>query len=216
MKETIKIALILFVITLVAGALLGIVYEVTKEPIRVQKALAEQRANQEAYPSATFTEYEAFDKAEADAILAGDENYAKVSIDDVKVAEIGGAPVGYVLQITSMGYGDDITWTLGITNEGQVNGISLISINETPGLGMNAEKVLVPQFDDVDIPPSLFTVIRSTDTLPETIDAISGATITTRAITNGVNAGLAYYEQVLSGSDLTGSLSDSDDGKEVS
>ena len=125
MKETIKNALILFVITLVAGALLGIVYEVTKEPIRVQKALAEQRANQEAYPSATFTEYEAFDKAEADAILAGDENYAKVSIDDVKVAEIGGAPVGYVLQITSMGYGDDITWTLGITNEGQVNGISL-------------------------------------------------------------------------------------------
>ena len=203
MKDTIKNALILFVITLVAGALLGIVYEVTKEPIRVQKALAEQKANQEAYPSATFTEYDAFDKAEADAILAGDENYAKVSIDDVKVAEIGGTPDGYVLQITSMGYGDKITWTLGVTNDGEVNGISLISINETPGLGMNAEKVLVPQFDDVEIPPTLFTVIRSTDALPETIDAISGATITSRAITNGVNAGLLYYEQVLAGKEVS-------------
>ncbi|MCR4764035.1 MAG: FMN-binding protein [Lachnospiraceae bacterium] len=197
MKDTIKNALILFAITLVAGALLGIVYEVTKEPIRIQKELAEQKASQEAYPEATFEEYEGFDEAQAAALLSGDEAYAKVSINDVQVAKLNGQPAGYVIQITTMGYGDDITWTLGLTDDGQVNGIALISINETPGLGMNAEKVLVPQFDDVDIPASFFTVTKTADNLSDTIDAISGATITSRAITNGVNAGLLYYETYL-------------------
>ena len=197
MKDTIKNALILFAITLVAGALLGIVYEVTKEPIRIQKELAEQKASQKAYPEATFEEYAGFDEAQAAALLSEDEAYAKVSINDVQVAKLDGKPAGYVIQITSMGYGDDITWTLGLTDDGQVNGIALISINETPGLGMNAEKVLVPQFDDVDIPASFFTVTKTADNLSDTIDAISGATITSRAITNGVNAGLLYYETYL-------------------
>ncbi|MCR5675693.1 MAG: FMN-binding protein [Lachnospiraceae bacterium] len=201
MKETIKNALILFVITLVAGALLGIVYEVTKEPIRVQKALAEQKANQDAYPEATeFKDFSGFDAAETAALLAGDPNFSRVSIDGVKVAEKNGTPDGYAIQITSMGYGDNITWTLGLTNDGLVNGISIISINETPGLGMNANKVLVPQFDDVDIPDDLtFDVTKTADNVPETVDAISGATITTTAITNGVNAGLLYYDTYLKG-----------------
>jgi electron transport complex protein RnfG len=197
MKDTIKNALILFVITLVAGALLGIVYEVTKEPIRKQKEIAEQKANQEVFPGAEFTDFAGFDSAAAAAVLAGNEEYAKVTIDSVKVAQVSGADAGYVIQITSMGYGDNITFTLGLTNDGLVGGISLISINETPGLGMNAGKVLVPQFDDVPVPADQFSVIKTTDNLTETIDAISGATITSRAVTNGVNAGLEYYEQIL-------------------
>lgn len=193
MKDTVKNALILFAITLVAGALLGIVYQVTKEPIRVQQELAEQEANQRAYPGATFEDYTAFNKEEADALIAMDPTLEGVSIDGVKTASENGQASGFVIQITTKGYGDDITCTLGITNDGQVNGISLISINETPGLGMNAEKVLVPQFDDVDIPASYFTVTKVQDNLPETVDAISGATITTKAITKGVNAGILYY-----------------------
>ncbi|MBR4528864.1 MAG: FMN-binding protein [Lachnospiraceae bacterium] len=197
MKDTVKNALILFVITLVAGGLLGTVYEVTKEPIRQQEMIAEQKANAEAYPDASFEEFEGFDREKAAGLLAENDAFAGVTIDDVKVAMVNGRKDGYALRITSMGYGDKITWILGVTGDGMVNGISLISINETPGLGMNAGRVLVPQFDDVKIPPAHFTVTKTADTLPETVDAISGATITTRAITNGVNAGLLYYEQVL-------------------
>ena len=197
MKDMIKGVLVIFLITLVAGALLGVVYQVTKEPIRIQKEIAAQKADQAAFPGAEFEDYEGFDKTAADAVISMNPSWSGVSIDSVRVAEVGGTRAGYVLQITSKGYGDDITWKLGIGDDGTVNGISLISIAETPGLGMNAGKVLVPQFDDVAIPDPMFTVVKTDDDLPETVNAISGATITTRAITNGVNAGLVYYEQVL-------------------
>ena len=197
MKDMIKSVLVIFVITLVAGALLGAVYQVTKEPIRIQKEIAGQKADQAAFPGADFEDYAGFDKASADSVLNTNPSWSGVSIDSVRVANAGGNKAGYVLQITSKGYGDDITYKLGICDDGTVNGVSIISIAETPGLGMNAEKVLVPQFDDVAIPDPMFTVVKTDDELSETINTISGATITTRAITNGVNAGLAYYEQVL-------------------
>ena len=197
MKDAVKSALVLFAITLVAGALLGAVYQVTKEPIRIQREIAKQKANQAAFPGAEFKDYEGFDKAAAAAVLSQDAAWSGVSIENVQEAVVDGQREGYVLQITSMGYGDEISWILGICDDGTVNGISLISINETPGLGMNAEKVLVPQFDDVPVPDSRFTVAKTDDNLTETINAISGATITSTAVTNGVNAGLTYYEQVI-------------------
>ena len=107
--------------------------------------------------------------------------------------------LGYVIQVKSKGYGDFIDYTVGITNEGNVNGISIIKIAETPGLGMNAEKVLVPQF--VDKAASALTVAKNgqvTDANSQ-IEAISGATITSRAVTNGVNAAVSYFENVLKG-----------------
>ena len=50
MKDMIKGVLVIFLITLVAGALLGVVYQVTKEPIRIQKEIAAQKADQAAFP----------------------------------------------------------------------------------------------------------------------------------------------------------------------
>ena len=113
--------------------------------------------------------------------------------------DASGAALGYVIQIKSKGYGDFITYTVGITNDGNVNGISIISIAETPGLGMNAEKVIVPQF--VDKIAQQFAVVKNgqlTDSATQ-IEAISGATITSRAVTNGVNAAVSYFENVLKG-----------------
>ncbi len=200
MKETIKNALILFMITLVAGALLGVVYEMTKEPIRAQAEIAEQRAYEAVFEGADFADYTGYDAAGAAELLASDSSFSHVSIDGVKLASINGECVGYVILLTSMGYGDKITWTMGLTDDGRVNGISLISINETPGLGMNAQKVIVPQLADIEIPEDgNFEVIKTTDQETDTIDAISGATVTSTAITNGINAGILYYNEVLKG-----------------
>ena len=93
----------------------------------------------------------------------------------------------------------DITFVVHITNESTINGISIIKIAETPGLGMNADKVLVPQF--VDKAAGALTVAKNgqvTDANSQ-IEAISGATITSRAITDGVNAAVSYFENVLKG-----------------
>ncbi|MCR4832165.1 MAG: FMN-binding protein [Butyrivibrio sp.] len=194
-KTMIKNAFILFVITLVAGVLLGFVYQVTKEPIAYQNQLAETKANQE-----VFSEAQGFEEIELDeSALAAAGATGSIEIVSVKKAlDAAGGTLGYVIQVSSSGYGDDIVFTMGITNDGVLNGISIISINETPGLGMNAEKVLVPQFSSKTIFGN-FEVTKNTATADSQIEAISGATITSKAITNGVNVGIAYWSNVLKG-----------------
>ena len=196
-KSMIKNALILFAITLVAGVLLGLVYQVTKEPIAYQDKLAQDKANQSVFASASTFDDVTLDESVATAI--GSE-YPGVSIESVKEAkDASGAGLGYVIQVKSKGYGDFITYTVGITNEGNINGISIIKIAETPGLGMNAEKVIAPQF--VDKAAAIYSVAKNGQvTDPEAqIEAISGATITSKAVTNGVNGAVSYFENVLKG-----------------
>ena len=196
-KSMIKNALILFAITLVAGVLLGLVYQVTKEPIAYQDKLAQDKANQSVFAAASTFDDVALDDGAANAVAS---EYTGVSIESVKEAkDASGAGLGYVIQVKSKGYGDFITYTVGITNEGNINGISIIKIAETPGLGMNAEKVIAPQF--VDKAAAIYSVAKSGQvTDPATqIEAISGATITSKAVTNGVNGAVSYFENVLKG-----------------
>lgn len=196
-KSMIKNALILFAITLVAGILLGLVYQVTKDPIAYQEKLAQDKANQSVFASAATFEDVAVDIGKAESSLA---DYSGVSIESVKKALDGaGSVLGYVIQVKSKGYGDFIEYTVGITNEGSINGISIIKIAETPGLGMNAEKVIAPQF--VDKAATLFSVVKSgqlSDANTQ-IEAISGATITSKAVTDGVDAAVSYFENALKG-----------------
>ena len=196
-KSMIKNALILFAITLVAGVLLGLVYQVTKEPIAYQEKLAQDKANQSVFAAASTFEDVDIDEASA---VAAETSFPGVTIKSVKKAmDTSGAVLGYVIQVKSKGYGDFIDYTVGITNGGNINGISIISIAETPGLGMNAGKVIVPQF--VDKIALNFNVVKNgqlTDSTTQ-IEAISGATITSRAVTNGVNAAVVYYENCLKG-----------------
>ena len=196
-KSMIKNALILFAITLVAGVLLGLVYQVTKEPIAYQDKLAQDKANQSVFASASTFDDVTLDEAAAAAVAS---EFTGVSIESVKEAkDASGAGLGYVIQVKSKGYGDFITYTVGITNEGNINGISIIKIAETPGLGMNAEKVIAPQF--VDKAAAIYSVAKNGQvTDPATqIEAISGATITSKAVTNGVNGAVSYFENVLKG-----------------
>jgi electron transport complex protein RnfG len=105
-----------------------------------------------------------------------------------------------VLTVTSHeGYGGDITFTMGIQRDGTLNGISLLSISETAGLGMKAESVLKPQFVNKKV--SAFTYTKTGAVSDSQIDAISGATITTNAVTTAVNGGLYVFQTQLGGSE---------------
>lgn len=198
MKNMLKDTLILMIITLFAGLLLGLVFNITKEPIAHQKELAKMAANKEVFTEAEdFQPYEAFQAEEAKEVLA-EAGLQDADIDEVSVAVKGGNAIGFVIIVTDHeGYGGDIQFSLGITNEGVLNGISILSISETAGLGMRAEEVLKPQF--ANKAEDSFTYTKTGATSDSQIDAISGATITTNAVTNGVNAGLIYFQKVLKG-----------------
>ncbi len=197
MKEMMKNTGIMLVITLVAGLILGFVYQVTKEPIAVQNVKKKQEACQEVFQDAVS--FEKMELVEPDSASWAAEGYEQEQIDEVMSAlDDSGSLLGYVITVTSKeGYGGDIRFAMGIRMDGTVNGMSILDIAETAGLGMRAEDVLKPQF--AERKADKFEYTKSGATSEDQIDAISGATITTRAVTNGVNAGLYYFQTELGG-----------------
>ena len=198
MKQMMKDAMILFLITLISGAALGLVYEVTKEPIAQQEQKAKNEAYQNVFEAAEdFTELteEAYSPDALTAFVK--ENGFDSSIDGVAQALSGdGSVLGYVITVTDHeGYGGDIQFTMGVADDGTLNGISLLTISETAGLGMRAGEVLVPQFAGKQV--EKFSYTKTGAASDDQIDAISGATITTNAVVNGVNAGLLCFQEKL-------------------
>lgn len=193
-KNMLKDAAILFAITLISGLLLGLVYQVTAQPRREQQERKIREACQ-----AVFAQAEQFEELSytMDEALAQQLAENGVKIGTVYQArDAAGSPMGYVIETTSgEGYGGNITLYAGITNDGILNGVSILTISETPGLGMRAQEVLVPQFEQkaaVD-----FTYTKTGSQSDSEIDAISGATITTKAVTNAVNGAVSVFTQDL-------------------
>ena len=191
MKKMLKDTFILLLITLISGLALGFVYEITKEPIAKQKAKARIEAFKDVFSDATeFPAMDGFTEI-------SDENGNKIS-EVVKAQSESGELLGYVFVVTtSNGYAGNISFSMGIRLDGTLNGISITEIGETPGLGMNAEDVLVPQFENKTV--QSFTVVKTGSISEDQIDAISSATITSTAITEAVNYGLNYYATLVGG-----------------
>ena len=198
-KKLVHDALILTAFTLVLGFLLGLVYEITKQPIADANAAAAQEAYKAVFADAdSFEALDGFDKnaATEEVIAAGYED----SIDDVQVAkDASGSEIGYVVTVTAKdGSQSTITFSVGIQNDGTVNGYSVTSISETPGLGMKVEdEDFYSQFQGKLV--DTFSVVKNTPAADNEIEAISGATISSRAVTNGVNAALTYFRSELGG-----------------
>ena len=202
-NKIIKDALALTLITLVAGVALGGVYEITKDPIARQEA----QAKAEAYEQ-VFTDAAAFEEVKMDDTLIqtirdqlDQEGYKAQSIEEIMRAEDeSGETLGYAFTVvTSEGYGGDIQFSMGVQNDGTLNGISILSIGETAGLGMNAD---TPAFKDQFVGKQVeqLKYTKNGATQDDEINAISGATVTTNAMTNGVNAGLCAF-RVMEGGD---------------
>jgi len=200
-----KDALILALITLVAGLLLGGVYEITKGPREKQKQIAQNKAymavyeDNDAYKDMdvsefTFEELDVATLVDLDSKLNENGLDGRATIDGlVETYNSNNEHVGYVINVTAKGgYGGDISFSVGFDTVGTVTGISILSISETPGLGMKAKEddFLKNFIDKIGI----FAVDKDSPSEDENkVDSISGATITSRAMTDGVNAASIAY-----------------------
>ena len=197
MKSMIKDTLILLLITVISGGILGAVYEITKEPIRAAEEKKEQEAYEKAFSGAVYFEEDGdFSAAEAEKVIK--ENYPNTVIETSMYAlDAERNVLGYVIQVLSTeGYNGEIRFLVGLKLDGTISAVSLLEINESAGLGMDAEPVLIPQYKDKPI--ATFEVTKAGATKENQVDAISGATITTDAINNGVNAAVSYFNVMYS------------------
>ena len=198
-KKIVHDAMILTAITLVIGLILGMVYMITKPRIDASNLEAAQKAYKEVFETAdSFEALADFDKNEATDYIVS-QGYTD-SLDDVQVAkDASGNTVGYVITVTAKDASQaTITFSVGIQNDGTVNGYSITDIAETPGLGMKAQDAdFIAQFRNKLV--DAFTVVKNPPASDSEIESISGATITSKAIANGCNAALVYFRDQLGG-----------------
>lgn len=177
--EIIKIGLILFVITAVSAGILAGVNSLTAPVIAANAKAKREESMSKVLPEAT-------EFVKTDFV---DENS---SVTEVYSA----GDAGYVVLCEPRGYGGTISVAVGIKSDLTVSGIDITSHSETPGLGANCttdsfKGKFVGKTKDIE-------VVKTTPTGNQ-IDAISSATVTSKAVTRGVNDALCAAEKLMGG-----------------
>ena len=197
-----KDALILFVITLISGVCLGFVYDMTKGPIE-QATIAKNNATYREVLSIA-NEFNDITPSEEEmevmrktGALTG-TGFGNVDIESVlEGKDANGAVVGYVINsLSNDSYGGAVKVSVGFDVDGTITGVGIREISDTPGLGLKAKE---PKFRDQYLGKNAdqLTVTKTGASADHEIDAISGATITSNATTNAVNAALYYLHNCM-------------------
>jgi electron transport complex protein RnfG len=159
-----RLTLVLFGITVVVSLLLGLVNYITEDRIKEINEEKTASAMREVLPADSYTEV------------------AYNGSDATVVAVFEAGKEGYVVKVMPSGFGGAIDMGVGVDSSGAVTGVSIIKMSETSGLGTNATK---PEFkDQYTGGTGDFAVNKDGGE----IDALTGATITSRAVTRGVNS----------------------------
>ena len=178
-KSVLIPALTLFLICAVVTGLLAGTNLLTKDVIAQQEAAAEEASRK--------------------IVLSSAESFEKktLSVDGTEVeyyegTDASGAVAGLVFTTAAKGYGGDINVITGIGSDGSVAGVVILSLEETPGLGANAQnESFLNQYQGGAGP---FEVIKSGTPSENQIQALTGATISSKAVTEAVNQAVSYYE----------------------
>lgn len=199
-KRIPKPVIALTIITLLAGVALSGVFTMTKDPIEANE-LAKKRASYTVVCE-DAKDFRDIDKA-VNAIsdlgggAYGGGKFGSTTVDEaLEAVDANGNTVGYVFSITNRNaYNPPLKLALGIAPDGTVIKIAFIELNETPGKGSLADE---PKFKDQFNGRAVETFVLNGEG-DSGIDAISGATVTSKAVLNAVNAGLDFFRNVIMG-----------------
>jgi len=171
-KFIIKLAAILFAIVFVCTLLLVLCNFLTKDRIAELAVEAENQARLEVLPNAT--EFEATDAPDVSESYIG--------------KNANGETIGYCFKVTKSGFGGSVTMMVGVKNDGTISGVRITNHSETPGLGAKApEKEWISQFDGKS---DHITIVKTGNAKGNEVNAITGATITSKTVASGVNSAL--------------------------
>ena len=179
-KEMIKTALSLFIICAVAAGLLAGINGLTAPAIAENDQKKADESRKAVFPEATSFEEK----------TAEDGSVFYIAFTDSEKS-------GYIFTTSSNGYGGKIKVMTGINIDGTINKVSVLEINETPGLGMKAKnESFLNQYSGKS---EKLTVTKNGKSAENEIDAITSATISSDAVTSAVNSALEMYNAIMSG-----------------
>jgi len=177
MKYVLKPALTLFITAVLVVAGLSYVYNLTLDPIERQKRKTQEAAMKEVFPGAS--QYKEMQTEKTGSVVSV---YEALSDKILK---------GYVVQLSPKGYSGNVDLIVGISlSENKITGMRVMRHTETPGLGALAVKEdFYRRYNNLELAP--LSVVRTNPGRHE-IQAITSATITTRAITGAVNEAIEW------------------------
>lgn len=187
LKGVLKPAAILFVICVIVSASLAGTDLLTKDKIAEAAQKKAEESRKIVLPAADLFE------AQAD----GQQEEYYLGFKD-------GEPVGYVFETSAKGYGGDVEIMTGITADGAISGVVILSHGETPGLGANAEKEEFRAQYGQAVPPSGMELVKYQTPGEGQVEAMTGATITSTAVTNAVNQAIERYHSISEGGESNG------------
>ncbi|HSB33907.1 MAG TPA: RnfABCDGE type electron transport complex subunit G [Nitrospirota bacterium] len=171
MKEMLKITLSLVAIFIAAGLIMGITYKYTS-PV---KFYAEKKEKEEALKKMAPDATEPIQPSGKWTVHSKNLEYY--------IAKSGGKPVAYIATTSGKGYSSFIQMLVSLDTDMRIRDVNILSFNETPGLGDQIlEKSFIGQFKGKSLPQIVLIKGETKDN----IQAISGATISSRGVTNGV------------------------------
>ena len=179
-----KPVIILLVITLIAGAVLSGVYVMTEDQIAMNNEMASQAAYKEVIPDAAK-----FNNLQVEGGVSGSTEIQKV-LEGVDGSDVK----GYAIAVhNSQSFDGGLTLVVGIRPDGTVTGISFTELHETAGMGMRCdEPEFKSQFENVNV--TAFTLNKGgASTAEDVIDSINGASVSSGAVVDAVNAALSYF-----------------------
>ena len=195
--------IVLTVISIVSGLALSGVYAMTKETIDEQKRAAKRASYISVCPEAVTFENDAKVDVAIDE-LDGEPygmTFGRSTINEFLVGkDAEGRIVGYAINVTNAdGFDGDVGVAIGLNRDGVLNSISFTALNETPGMGMRAaEPAFKDQFNNKAV--TSFILNKSGGSTEDNeIDSVSGASTTSGAVVNAVNAGLDFFHSVVKG-----------------
>lgn len=190
MNKIVKNALVLMAFSLVLGFVLGAVYKITEGPI----AEAAKRKEMEAYKvvfadADTFQEMDGFDANAATAVISA---YPDTINTVLEAVDTSGNVIGHVVTLTTKdGYGGGIVITVGIQNDGTVNGFSIVNIG-----GETIHNAFQPAFADQFKGAKVDKFEKGTNL---NYDSVAGASMTANAVVNACNAAIEYTNSLKGG-----------------
>lgn len=202
MKEILKLGFTLFVFCVIAAFALGVTNEMTKDQIAENTIVANREARQEVFSEAdsfkliaTIEDITETPDGQAYTAHAQAQVYLEAHPDVAEIYEAysGDTRVGFVIKTLPNGYGGALEVIVGFDLEGTLTGVRVGNHQETPGLGANAKtESFYSQYDGLTLTEPV--LVTKTEVKANEILAISGATITSDAVTNGVNYGTSVLE----------------------
>ena len=189
MNKTIKLGLILLIFTVIAAGILGTLHLQTKDIIAEGQIEANNEARQEVLPEGE--EFEEMDQATFDGAVTDSPHVEEI----YEGLDSSGEIVGYTIKTSLSGYSGPVVVMTGINTEGVISGMKVVSNTETPGLGANASN---PEFQDQYAEKSADGNIELVKNSPgdEEVEALTGATITSKAVTDSVNEAIDAYNNI--------------------